>query len=100
VEAAATPSYRAPGEVQEEELRAALRAHQYRIQPTAAALGISRTSLYALIDASPHLRKARDLTREEIEACQRTTDDLDAMAEKLQVSRKALRRRMTQLGLP
>ncbi len=92
--------YRSPGEVAEEELLAALRSQAFRLQPTAAVLGVSRTSLYALIDKSPHIRKARDLTREEIESCRvRCADDLDAMAADLEVSRKGLRRRMTQLGL-
>jgi len=93
------PAYRPPGEVSEEELLAALKAHGFRLQPTAAALAISRTSLYALIDRSPNVRKARDLGREEIERCRRRQDgNLDAMAAELEVSRKGLSRRMTQLG--
>ncbi|MEM7584465.1 MAG: sigma 54-interacting transcriptional regulator [Acidobacteriota bacterium] len=94
------PAYRSPDDVSEEELVEALRAHQYRLQPTAAALGLSRTSLYALIDKSPRVRKARDLTREEIEGSRQTFGgDFDAMASALEVSRKGLRRRMTELGL-
>ncbi len=92
--------YRSPGEVTDEELLAALRSQAFRLQPTAAILGISRTSLYALIDKSSNIRKARDLTRDEIETCRvRCNDDLNAMAAELEVSRKGLRRRMTQLGL-
>ncbi len=95
------PTYRSPSEVDEEELLRALKAHRFRLQPTAAALGISRTSLYALIEKSSRIRKARDLTREEIERSEkRCRGDLDAMAEELEVSRKGLRRRMTQLGIP
>ncbi len=104
--AEATPSaslrkqYRDPNQVGEDELLDALRAHQFRLQPTAKALGISRTSLYNLVDRSPHIRKARDLSRDEIErSMDRCHDDLDAMAAELEVSRRGLRRRMTQLGI-
>ena len=95
----ARPRYRPPDDVDEEELVQALRAHQYRLQPTAAALGVSRTSLYALIDKTPRVRKARDLTRRDIERSQALFGgDPDAMAADLEVSRKGLSRRMTELG--
>ncbi|HSK77207.1 MAG TPA: sigma-54 dependent transcriptional regulator [Thermoanaerobaculia bacterium] len=103
VPAAPKPSrkvYRNPEEVSEEELLAALRAHRWRLLPTAAALGISRTSLYDRIEKSQRIRKAADLSREEIEACrERVSGDLDAMAEALEVSKRGLQRRMTQLGI-
>jgi two-component system nitrogen regulation response regulator GlnG len=93
--------YRNPEEVSEEELLATLRAHRWRLLPTAVALGISRTSLYDRIEKSPRIRKAADLSREEIEACrERASGDLDAMAEILEVSKRGLQRRMTQLGIP
>lgn len=92
--------YRNPEEVSEEELLEALRTHRWRLQPTAAALGVSRTSLYDRIDKSSRIRKAADLPREEIEAClERSGGDLDAMAEALEVSKRGLQRRMTQLGM-
>ena len=95
------PVYRAPDTLDEDELLAALRAHAFRLQPTAAALGISRTSLYALIAKSPRIRKAKDLSADDIERCRaRCDNDLDRMAAELEVSRKGLRRRMTLLGLP
>ena len=97
-----TPSrrkYRSPEEVNEEELIEALRKHQYRLQPSAAYLGISRTSLYALIEKSTQVRKARDLGRDEIEGAREVHgEDLELMAQHLEVSRKGLRRRMTELG--
>ena len=93
-------SYRHPEEVGEEEMLAALRAHRWRIQRAAEALGISRGSLYDRIEKSPRIRKAVDLSREEIEACRALHGgDLDAMAECLEVSKRGLQRRMTQLGL-
>ena len=92
--------YRRPEEVSEEELLAGLRAHRWRLQPAAAALGISRTSLYDRIDASSTLRKAGDLSRQEIErqlvSC---GGDLDRMVEVLEVSKRGLQRRIKQLGL-
>ncbi|HET9210528.1 MAG TPA: sigma 54-interacting transcriptional regulator [Thermoanaerobaculia bacterium] len=91
--------YRNPEEVGEEEMLAALRAHRWRPQPAAEALGISRPSLYAKIEKSAKIRKAADLSRQEIEAClAQAGGDLDAMVEKLEVSKRGLQIRMTQLG--
>jgi two-component system, NtrC family, nitrogen regulation response regulator GlnG len=84
----------------EARLLAALRAHRFQLNRTAHALGISRTHLDAHIAHSPHVRKAKDLTREEIEACrQQVGDELDAMAAQLEVSARGLRLRMSQLGM-
>lgn len=92
--------YRSPEDVTDDELIAALRTHRWRIQRAAAELGISRGSLYDRIEKSPRIRKAADLSREEIAACQaRCGGDLDAMVEALEVSKRGLQRRMTQLGL-
>ncbi|HEY3570759.1 MAG TPA: sigma 54-interacting transcriptional regulator [Thermoanaerobaculia bacterium] len=97
---AARRSYRSVEEVTEEELLAALRANRWRIQRAAAELGISRGSLYDRIEKSQRIRKAVDLSREEIEACRASCKgDLDAMVEALEVSKRGLQRRMTQLGL-
>jgi two-component system nitrogen regulation response regulator GlnG len=107
VEAPAAPEreprnpYRSPEDVTEDELLAALRANGWRIQRAAAQLGISRGSLYDRIEKSSRIRKAVDLSRQEIEAChERCGGDLDAMVEFLEVSKRGLQRRMTQLGLP
>jgi two-component system nitrogen regulation response regulator GlnG len=87
-------------EISDEDLHTALQAHQWRPGPTAAALGISRASLYKLMNRSPHIRKARELTREQItDSAARCDGDLDAMAEELKVSRRSLQLRMTELGL-
>jgi len=81
-------------------LVATLRAHRFQLNHTAAALGISRTHLDALIARSPQLRKAKDLARDEIAACAEALGgDLDAMAARLEVSPRGLRLRMRQLGL-
>lgn len=99
-EKGARKAYRSPDEVTEEELLAALRANRWRLQRVAAELGISRGSLYDKIDRSQRIRKAVDLSREEIEACRAGCGgDLDAMVEELEVSKRGLQRRMSQLGL-
>ena len=92
--------YRAPGEVDEEELLTTLRAHGYRLAPTAKALNLSRTSLYALVEQSSRIRKAADLGREEIEAAlAEAGGKLSEAATSLEVSAHALKLRMRALGL-
>jgi two-component system nitrogen regulation response regulator GlnG len=93
-------AYRSPEDVTDDDLLAALRANRWRIQRAAAQLGISRGSLYDRIEKSQRIRKAADLSREEIEACRTScAGDLDAMVEGLEVSKRGLQRRMAQLGI-
>jgi two-component system nitrogen regulation response regulator GlnG len=90
----------APSAIGEERLRAALQGTGWRIGATARALGISRTSLYALIDASPSIRKAKDVPVEELRACHaELAGDVEAMAERLRVSSRGIRLRLKELGL-
>ncbi len=92
--------YRSPAEVTETELLEALRSHRWEVKPAAEHLGVSRPSLYLLIDKFPSIRKAVDLTREEIlEARQACGGSLEAMVDHLEVSKKGLLQRMTQLGI-
>jgi two-component system nitrogen regulation response regulator GlnG len=94
-------AYRQLEEIGDEELLATLRANRFRLQPTAAQLGIARTSLYDRIESSPLFHKAADLSRQEIEQWfERCGGDLDRMVEALEVSKRGLTRRMKQLGLP
>jgi two-component system nitrogen regulation response regulator GlnG len=93
-------SYRAPAEVSVEEILAALRESHWELKSAAAQLGISRPSLYVLIDRLPGIRKAVDLTPAEIEEARQACDgDLDAAAARLEVSRRGLLQRMKQLGM-
>ena len=79
--------YRSPQDVTEEELLAALAANRWEPRATARQLGISRPSLYSLLDTFPSTRKAMDLTREEIlEAGKRCGGRPREMAAILQVS--------------
>ncbi|PYQ61688.1 MAG: sigma-54-dependent Fis family transcriptional regulator [Acidobacteria bacterium] len=92
--------YRSPAEVTEAELMEALRANRWEVKLAAEQLGISRPSLYLLIDKFPSIRKASDLTREEIlEARQACGGSLEAMVDRLEVSKKGLLQRITQLGI-
>jgi two-component system nitrogen regulation response regulator GlnG len=91
---------RKPSEVTDEELLAALRGTSWDLKAAADRLGISRPSLYMLIDRSPSLRTAGDLTPEEITRCfKECNGDLDAMVQRLEVSKRGLQRRVRELGL-
>lgn len=92
--------YRDPSEVDEEELLGALRSNRWSVKATARDLGLSRTSLYALIDRNPKVRKAGDLSREEILRARREQEgDLAAMGEALEVSTSGLQQRMKELEI-
>jgi two-component system, NtrC family, nitrogen regulation response regulator GlnG len=91
---------RKPADVSEDELLAVLRAHRWRLKRAAEELGITRPSLYVLIERCPAIRKAGDLKIDEIVLCHRECGgDLDLMVERLMVSRDALQRRIRELGL-
>ena len=82
-------------------MAATLRAHEWNVQEAAKTLGISRPALYALIARSGRVRTAADLTREEIDASLKRYDrNTRAMAQALEVSEHALKRRLAKLGLP
>jgi two-component system, NtrC family, nitrogen regulation response regulator GlnG len=89
-----------PREITDDVLTATLAAQRWKTGAAAAALGISKTTLYALIERCPTIRKARDLDRAELEASRAATGgDLDAMSAQLQVSRRGLQLRMRELGM-
>ncbi|RKI75149.1 sigma-54-dependent Fis family transcriptional regulator [Corallococcus sp. AB049A] len=96
---AAVPRRKA-SQVTEAELLTALRANAWDLKATADALGIPRPSVYDLIERSPNLRTAGDLGADEITRCfEACGGDLDAMARTLEVSKRALGRRLKELGL-
>ncbi len=91
---------RGAAEIGDDQLVCALRSQRFQLTRTADALGISRSHLDALIARSPHVRKARQLDRDEIAACAAALDgEVDAIAAALEVSPRGLRLRMKQLGL-
>lgn len=92
--------YRSATEVGDEELIAALRAHHFRVKPTAAALGVSRTALYGLIERSGRLRKAASLDPAEIAlAVAQAGNEIEVLAAALEVSPEGLLLRLKELGL-
>jgi two-component system nitrogen regulation response regulator GlnG len=89
-----------PADITDDQLVAALRAHKFSPEAAAGALGIPRASIYRLIDRSPRVRKASELSADEIHAASAAAGgDEPAMADRLEVSLRALRRRMGELGL-
>jgi two-component system nitrogen regulation response regulator GlnG len=95
-----SPSRRKPSDVTDAELLEALRGTAWDIKAAAERLGITRPSLYMLIDRSPSLRTVGDLSPEEITRCFRECNgDLDAMVQRLEVSKRGLQRRVRELGL-
>ncbi|WP_224243588.1 sigma 54-interacting transcriptional regulator [Hyalangium gracile] len=95
-----TPTRRKASEVGQEELLAALRESAWDVKAAASRLGISRASLYDLIDKSPNVRTSKALSPEEVHRCfQECRGDVDAMAQRLEVSRRGLLRRLRELGL-
>ena len=93
-------SRRKPSEVNDAEMLEALRATGWDMKAAAEWLGISRPSLYMLIDKSPSLRTAVELSVDEITRCfHECKGDLDAMVQRLEVSKRGLQRRVKELGL-
>lgn len=93
-------AYRSPSEVSEAELLEALRANRWEVKAAAAQLGVSRPAAYLLMEKFPSIRKASDLDSAEILAAREACGgDLDAMVNRLEVSKKGLLQRMNQLGI-
>jgi two-component system, NtrC family, nitrogen regulation response regulator GlnG len=91
---------RKPSDVSEAELVAAMRGVAWDLKAAADRIGIPRPSIYDLIDKSPTLRTAGDIGAEEIARCfEACGGDVEAMVERLQVSARALKRRIKELGL-
>ena len=95
-----SPLARGLAHISDEVLVEALRRNGWRIDATAADLRISKTSLYVLIERCPRVRKARDLTRDELAAAEtRHAGDHRRMSEELRVSLRGLKLRLRELGL-
>ena len=94
-----TAIYRDPEDVDNNELLRVLESCEWQPQKAAQLLGISRPSLYNLIDRSPVLRKAKEITLEELSQELNRGYTLDEMVAKFKVSKRALKMRMRSLGL-
>lgn len=89
-------SFREPSDVSVEELRAVLASCDWEVKPAAAALGVSRGSLYNLMERHG-IRRASQLERDEILAVLDDREDLAAAASRLEVSQRGLRLRWREL---
>lgn len=90
--------FRKRTDVDEDELLDALGRHGWQLRPTADHLGVSRATLYRLIDDCPQIRKAAEIEPGEIEAALAdNSNDLDRAAAWLRVSPQGLKRRWKQL---
>jgi two-component system nitrogen regulation response regulator GlnG len=91
---------RRPSDVTEAELVEALRASAWDLKPAADRLGIPRSSIYDLIARFPGVRRAGDLSAEDIARSFRACGgDVKKMADDLRVSEQALKRRIREMGL-
>lgn len=82
-----------------EELERLMEAHEFKLGSVADALGVSRPALNDLVDAHPRLRRAQNLTLEELVLARAQCGGVDSMWRHLRVSEKSLRLRMSALGL-
>lgn len=91
---------RRPSQISRDELASVLQQNRYELQATAEQLGISRASVYQLIERHPDLRHTTDFSDDELIASYETCGgDLEKMMERLQVSQIGLRRRLRSMGL-
>ncbi|MCH9648892.1 MAG: sigma-54 dependent transcriptional regulator [Deltaproteobacteria bacterium] len=89
-----------PSQIEESELREVLRNHRWSLKPTAEALGISRTSLYGLLEKFPGIRPAAKLGAQEIHVALENHDrDVTAAALELEVSKQGLLQRLRELEI-
>lgn len=93
-------SYRDPDDITEDEMIDALAENEWNIKGTAAALGLSRASLYNRVSKSERVRKAKDLEAAEIrEALEQHLQSVEAAAKALRVSKQGLKRQMQRLKI-
>jgi two-component system nitrogen regulation response regulator GlnG len=83
----------------EEQIVAALEGNEWKVQKAAGQLGVARTSLYDWLKRNPLVRDPKTLSQEELARCRDECEgDLDAMAERLKVSRWVIARRLKELA--
>ena len=89
---------RPPSQIDTSILISTLSKYEWRAKDAAKALGISRSSLYNLIEQTPEIPKAKDISLAQIsEAQSRFDDDLGKMAQHFRVSKRALQLRIKEL---
>lgn len=97
---ASRPVRRKVSELSDDDLVEAMEKSQWQILAASKALGISRPTVYKLLEAHPRIRFPANISEEEIrvawEACE---GDLQRCASKLMTPAEALRRHVGLLGL-
>jgi two-component system, NtrC family, nitrogen regulation response regulator GlnG len=89
-----------PAEISEQTLIDSLRKNAWKTGVTATELGMSRTTLYAMMERSKNIRKAKDLSSEEIlSTYSESGKDLERCSQRLEVSERGLKLRIKELGL-
>jgi len=85
---------RRPSALSDDEVLAAMAANEWNIQAAAEALGISRPSLYKLLEDHPEIRRPETIHEAEIaHAMQQCGGDVERCAALLKTPAEALRRR-------
>jgi two-component system nitrogen regulation response regulator GlnG len=98
--APAGPALEPDATIDDAKLVATLRENDWKIAATSRALGVSKNTLYQMMERCPGIRKARDIGRDEIVDCyEEHAGDMAAMARALQVSERGLKLRMRELGI-
>ena len=93
-------AYRPPSQLTDEDVEEAMWACDFELAAAARHLGIGRPSFYNLVRQHPTLRLAADISGEELAATLAEVDgNVADAALRLAVSKRALSRRLTQLGL-
>ncbi|MDV6315658.1 sigma-54-dependent transcriptional regulator [Idiomarina sp. HP20-50] len=91
--------HRKPNSISRDELLETLSGCRFELQATAKKLGISRASVYQLIQRFEGVRTAQDLSEDEIkQSYDENRADTEKMMWDLQVSQIGLRRRLKSLG--
>jgi two-component system nitrogen regulation response regulator GlnG len=94
------PARRKVSELSDDDLVEAMEKNQWQILAASRALGISRPTVYKLLEAHPRIRFPADIAEEEIRAAwQACEGDLQRCASRLMTPAEALRRYVGLLGL-
>lgn len=82
-----------PGQLSEQDILQAMQEHDWEIQGAAQSLGISRPSLYRLLESHSQIRRPGEIPQEEIKtALAAAHSDMEACAAMLKTPVEALRR--------
>jgi two-component system nitrogen regulation response regulator GlnG len=99
-DSASRPVRRKVSELSDDDLVEAMEKSQWQILAASKALGISRPTVYKLLEAHPRIRFPADIAEEEIRTTWKACEgDLQRCASRLMTPAEALRRYVGMLGL-